>query len=70
MVPAGKVAPFSQLSSIMTGGPGGDGALYTPAFKDGGHERLINSRTLELIDPAIVLMQKSDPCMALADGIV
>ena len=56
VVLAGKVAPLSQLSSIMTRGPGGDGALYTPAFKDGGHERLVNSRTLELIDPDIILM--------------
>lgn len=56
VVLTGKVAPLSQQSSIMNRGPGGDGALYTPAFKDGGHQRLVNSRTLQLIDPDIVLM--------------
>ncbi|KAK9838702.1 hypothetical protein WJX74_001670 [Apatococcus lobatus] len=53
---AGKIVPLSQVSNIMSNGPGGDGALYTAAFRNGGHQRLIDSRILELIDPKIVLM--------------
>ena len=35
----------------MSMGPGGDGALYTTAFMNGGFERLIESNILKSLAP-------------------
>ena len=54
MLDTGKVMPLTQLSVIITKGPGGDGVLCTPGFKNDRSRRLKKIGILQAIIPKLV----------------
>ncbi|KAK9839049.1 hypothetical protein WJX74_008467 [Apatococcus lobatus] len=52
----GKVAPITQLSAIVTIGPGADGVMCTAGFKNDCFERLQSSNFFKTIAPEVVVV--------------